>query len=88
MVAITFDTHEFVKRLRDSGFTETQAEALSIAQKESLSQAFGGELATKADMSDLRRDMAEMKYDLLKWVVGIALAQIGLLVGILVKLLG
>ncbi len=38
-------------------------------------------------MTDLRRDMAEMKYDLLKWVVGIALAQIGLLVGILVKLL-
>jgi len=87
MSSITFDTHEFVKRLRDSGFTETQAEALSIAQKESLSQALDGHLATKTDITDLRRDMAEMKYDLLKWVVGIALAQIGLLVGILIKLL-
>ncbi len=87
MSTITFDTHEFVKRLRDSGFTESQAEALSIAQKESLSQALDGQLATKTDITDLRRDMVEMKYDLLKWVVGIALAQIGLLVGILVKLL-
>jgi len=85
MSSITFDTHEFVKRLRDSGFTETQAEALSIAQKESLAQTLDSHLAT--DITDLRRDMAEMKYDLLKWVVGIALAQIGLLVGILVKLL-
>jgi hypothetical protein len=31
--------------------------------------------------------MAEMKTDLIKWVVGIALAQISLLVGILIKLL-
>jgi len=87
MSSVTFDTHEFVKRLRDSGFTETQAEALSVAQKEFLSQALDSHLATRTDITDLRRDIAEMKYDLLKWVVGIALAQIGLLVGILVKLL-
>ena len=31
--------------------------------------------------------IAEIKFDLLKWVIGIALAQVGLLVGILVKLL-
>lgn len=83
MSSITFDTHEFVKRLRDSGFTETQAEALSTAP--SLSQALDGQLATKADITELRRDMAEMKYDLMKWVVGIALAQ--MLVGLMVKLL-
>lgn len=57
MSSITFDTHEFIKRLRDSGFTETQAEALSTAP--SLSQALDGQLATKTDITDLRRDMVD-----------------------------
>ena len=51
------------------------------------------ELATKGDLrheiGDLRKDMgvklADVKFEILKWVVGLALAQIGLLVGILVK---
>lgn len=37
------------------------------------------ELATKTDL-------IELKFDLLKWIVGLALAQIGLIVGILIKL--
>jgi hypothetical protein len=38
-------------------------------------------------MAEMRQQMAEMKTDLIKWVVGIALAQISLLVGIFIKLL-
>lgn len=38
------------------------------------------ELATKTDL-------IEMKFDLLKWIVRLALAQIALLVGILARLL-
>ena len=38
------------------------------------------QLATKTDL-------AELKLDVIKWMVGFALAQISLLVGILVKLL-
>lgn len=34
-----------------------------------------------------RTDLIELKTDLIKWTVGIALAQIGLLVGVLLKLL-
>jgi len=39
MNTITFDTHEFVKRLRDSGFTEPQAEAITDLQRKASAAA-------------------------------------------------
>lgn len=49
---------------------------------EALTEALntgGQELATK-------RDLIELKFDMLKWIVSLALAQMGLLIGILLKL--
>lgn len=47
-------------------------------------------MATRRDVQALRQatrsDMADTKYDLLKWIVGLALAQFGVLIGILLKL--
>lgn len=34
-----------------------------------------------------RADLLELKMDIIKWMVGLALAQVGLLIGILVKML-
>ncbi len=42
---------------------------------------------TKEDIARIEREIAAAKFDILKWVVGLALAQLALLVGILVKLL-
>ncbi|MGH8605012.1 MAG: hypothetical protein ACREXR_20165 [Gammaproteobacteria bacterium] len=53
---------------------------MAEAQQEALSESVATQLATKADLADL-------KSDVIKWMVGLALAQISLLVGILVKLL-
>jgi hypothetical protein len=53
---------------------------MAEAQQEALSESVTTQLATKADL-------AELKLDAIKWMVGLALAQISLLVGILVKLL-
>ena len=73
--AISFDTHRFVKRLIDCGFTEQQAETLADEHVALLN----GNLATKADL-------AAVKADLLKWLIGALIAQGGLIVA-LVKLL-
>ena len=58
--AIAFDTHRFVKRLTDTGFTEAQAEALADEQVNLLN----GNLATKRDLAELgaatERDLAEL----------------------------
>jgi hypothetical protein len=97
MATVTFDTLKFANRLKAAGVPEKQAEAEAEVLAEVLAVSLK-ELATKGDlklleaslrqqMAEMRQQMAEMKTDLIKWVVGIALAQISLLVGILIKLL-
>ena len=73
--AIAFDTHRFVKRLTESGFTEQQAETLA----EEHVTLLNANLATKTDL-------AAVKAELLKWLIGALIAQGGLIVA-LVKLL-
>ncbi len=70
--AIAFDTHRFIKRLTQTGFTEAQAEALADEQVTLLNS----NLATK-------QNLLELKADLLKWMIGALIAQTGLLAGLL-----
>ncbi len=78
MATVTFDTHEYIKKLKTAGFTEVQAEALSIAQKESLAQALDTTLATKDDIMRLERRMDGMDAQLLvlRWMLGIIIGGI------------
>lgn len=50
MATVTFDTLKFVKKLKDSGIPEPQAEAISDAIKEASGEV---DLATKADLREL-----------------------------------
>ena len=98
--AIAFDTHRFVKRLTESGFTEKQAETLA----EEHVALLNANLASKADVAAVKADIARVeagmdalrhetkaaieavKADLVKWLFGALIAQGGLIVA-LVKLL-
>ncbi len=51
--AIVFDSHQFVRNLIASGFTERQAEALASEQV----QLLNANLATKADLEAVRSDL-------------------------------
>jgi hypothetical protein len=82
MNAITFDTHKVIKDLQSAGIPPQQAEAIVDAFKAAQD---GADLATKKDLS---LAIAEVKTDLIKWMVGLSLAQIGLLIGILLKITG
>lgn len=91
--AIAFDTHRFVKRLTETGFTEAQAEALADEQVNLLNSNLANKqdiLSLKADMevlkADLERQMETHKADLLKWMIGALIAQGGVIVA-LIKLL-
>ena len=57
--AIAFDTHLFVKRLTENGFTEEQAEALANGQVNRLN----GNLATKADVKAIQRDVEALRQE-------------------------
>ncbi len=78
MIAVTFDTFKFVRRLKEAGIPENQAEAISEAIKETHANQFEemaakrdlkeleGQLSTKADVADLHKiDMhiLELKQD-------------------------
>ena len=82
MTATTFDTLVYAKRLRDAGVPEPQAEAQASALAEALRQG-SSDLVTKQDLAVA---LAELKADLLRWVVGLFIAQVGLFAA-LVKLL-
>ncbi len=62
--AIAFDTHRYVKRLTESGFTERQAETLADEQVALLN----ANLATKADIA---RVEAALKADIAKVEAGL-----------------
>jgi len=61
MATITFDTHKFVRTLKDAGVPESQAEAFSEAFKEAQGEA---ELATQHDINDVRRDINDLRRDM------------------------
>ena len=82
MASLSFDTLKFAERLIAAGVPDAQAKAEAAALAEVLEINLK-DIVTK-DHLDYK--LAEVKADLIKWVVGLALAQSGLLVGILLKL--
>ena len=84
MAITTFDAHLFVTRLRNAGFADAQAEAISEAFKQAQSES---QPITKDYFdSKLKAEIEVANSEVIKWVVGLALAQIALMVGLLIKL--
>jgi hypothetical protein len=79
------DTRRLVKRLVAVGFSDEQAETVTDVVRESRESDLSN-LATKADIAELRSEIAEAKADILKWVIGLLLVQGGVVVT-LIKLL-
>ena len=52
MASITFDTHLYIKRLRDKGVSEQQAEAIVEIIRDAKEQSLQ-DAATKADLREL-----------------------------------
>ena len=92
MAGIMFDTHAFIRRLKESGFEEEQAEALSEAMK-NVREAITQEAVTKSDINEVRHEIREIELKigsqlesirgeitLLKWMMGVLLAGVASLV--------
>ena len=94
MATITFDTLAYFNKLKGAGFTERQAEVAAEAQKETIDIVISeievrhlNDMATKLDIAEVKRDMAENKADLIRWVVGAGFLQSALIAGLLLKLM-
>jgi hypothetical protein len=87
VAAFAFDTLRFANRLKEAGVPPAQAEAEASALADAFAEAIKtSELATKADMEAIRREISDAKSDIIKWVAGLLMAQAAL-VAALVKLL-
>ncbi len=83
MSTITFDTLKYVKQLESAGVSAAQAEAFVVAQRDILADVLDTQLATKADIRDVRDDIVKVdrrmdgldaKFDKLSWMLGILIA--------------
>ena len=101
MATLTFDTYAFIRKLKESGIPEEQAraqvEALSTAFEQFQGEAHFTELASKHDIrelelkielvrAELKRDMAETKAELIRWIIGAGFLQTALITALLLKL--
>jgi hypothetical protein len=95
MSAITFDTHLFVRKLRETGITEPQAEVIVGVVRDAVAST---ELTTKTDLEivklelkrdieTVRKEMAENKAELVRWIVGAGFLQTVLIAALLMKLI-
>jgi isopropylmalate/homocitrate/citramalate synthase len=99
MITLTFDTLQFVQRLKKAGVKEMEAEAIAEAVRDVQTAA---EVATKQDLSItetmLRRELsvteakleakiAETKADLIRWVVSVGVLQTAIIGALLMKLI-
>ena len=96
-MAASLDTLQIAKRLKDAGFDEPQAEAVTGVFRDMRDADFS-QLATKADIErlevkleseiarlDSRVDLksAELKAEIIRWFLGVAVAQAALILGML-----
>lgn len=63
MTTLTFDTLAYAKRPRDAGVPEPQAEAQATALVDAL-KGGAAELATKANLAELRQEMTLLRRDM------------------------
>jgi hypothetical protein len=89
MSAIPFDTHDFYTELVESGLAEKTATALTKAVAK-IEQTKLDDLVTKRDLKEVqlefKRDIAETKAELIRWVVGVGVLQSALITALLMKL--
>jgi len=79
MSTLTFDTLKFANRLKTAGVPPVQAEA----EAEALSEVFETNLSELATNKDIDVKLANLKFELLKWMIGLTIAQAGLIIGLL-----
>ena len=94
MSAGTLDTLAIARRLKAVGFTEDQAEAVTGVLRDARETDLST-LATKSDLraeignakNELRTEIAEVKFEILKWVLSAIGFQTIVIVGAIVALM-
>lgn len=92
MSTLTFDTLKFAKTLTAAGVPSAQAEAEAEALANVLEESGKtANLTTKQDLAIVKAELevkiAEMKSELIRWVVGVGMLQTAMIAALLMKLM-
>jgi hypothetical protein len=79
MTTLTFDTLKFANRLKAAGVPDKQAEAEAEALADALGDSFQASNLTS------KNDLHESEIRIIKWVVGMAIAQMAFIVGLMMR---
>ncbi len=82
LTALASDTYKAVKALREAGADEALAEAVVAT----VGDAIGGNVATKADLAEVKADIAEVEARLYRHLWAMAAGIVGLTVSLTVAL--
>jgi hypothetical protein len=102
MTDVLFDTQKMVERLENAGVPAAQACAHIAVLAEAinaLGATIGERCASKEDVAKLeadmnfgfeklRRELTDMKTDLMRWVVTVGILQMALIAALVLKLVG
>lgn len=97
MTTITFDTHRAVERLIKKGIKKEQAEEI-VSTVQASREVDLGNSATKADLAELktelkidiaqlRTEISNVKYELVKWQIGLTIAGFSIMTSIIIAIL-
>ncbi len=96
MTTFILDTLAYTETLRAGGFSEQQA----VTQARALAEILDRQMATKAEMDahennlrrdiellrmEMKRDIAEAKAELTRWIIGAGVLQTTVIIGVLMK---
>jgi len=86
-MTVAFDTLKLARRLEAAGFPTKQAQDTA----EALGDALTANIATQADIqalrADLRAEIATLRVEMIKWVVGVGVAGVLAIGGMLLALM-
>ena len=85
MTSTTFDTLGYFEKLKAAGVPESQAKVQVEVMQDvvrSYDDASRKDIATRGDLQEITNRIAETKFEILKWMVGIAVAQIAVSVAL------
>ena len=70
MAITALNTLKFARQLEKAGFTQEQAEAQAEAINDAFSEALDKQVATKADITELRSEI-KAEITVIKWMLGV-----------------
>ena len=86
MSTVTFDTLGYFEKLKAAGVPDAQAK-VQVEAMQGIVQAYDEstrkELATKGDIQDVRNEIQSVKHEILKWMMGMLVAQSALILAVI-----